>query len=182
MFSFTKTYDCCHVLFDFLGAAAIVLQSDLCGDNLSEFIQLSKKLQLEPIVLVKDEQEGLHAIQSGARYLCLHMLEESALISLKDKLPKKDAYNNEILYSAKLRPESDFSTYSEIDIAWVLRDHGFASVWPSAEAIYATGMPDVYTTIIAMKAKASRVYLSPRQFLMDRKNEGATEFLGDIYY
>ena len=164
-----------------LGAAGIVLQADLV-DNLSELITYSRSLKVEPIVLSKDADEALFAIQAGSRCICLHMLEESKLLELKKQLPLKDANNQDILYSAKLRPESDFSTYSEIDISWVLRDNGFSSVWPSPEAVYATGMPDVYTSIIAMKAKASRVYLSPRQFLMDRKNEGATEFLGDIYY
>lgn len=40
----------------------------------------------------------------------------------------------------------------------------------------------MYGVIAAMKAKASRFFLSPRQFLMDRKKEGATEYLGDILY
>jgi len=35
---------------------------------------------------------------------------------------------------------------------------------------------------MAMKSKASKDFISPRQFLMDRKKEGATEYLGDILF
>ena len=45
-----------------------------------------------------------------------------------------------------------------------------------------TGMTDIYPTVLAMRSKASRVFLSPRQFLMDRRKEGAQEYLGDILY
>jgi hypothetical protein len=44
------------------------------------------------------------------------------------------------------------------------------------------GMGDIYSSILAMRSKASRIFLSPRQFLMDRKKEGAQEYLGDILY
>ena len=80
------------------------------------------------------------------------------------------------------RPKADFSLYAEIDTTWVLRDHDFNFVWPSPEAVYATGMGDIYSSILAMRSKASRIFLSPRQFLMDRKKEGAQEYLGDILY
>ena len=83
---------------------------------------------------------------------------------------------------AKLRPEEDFPIYQEIDLAWTLRDSGFTAIWPSPEAIYGTGMLDIYPNVMAMRAKASREFLSPRQFLLDRKKEGATEYLGDILY
>jgi hypothetical protein len=43
-------------------------------------------------------------------------------------------------------------------------------------------MSDIFSIIYAMKSKASRQFLSPRQFLMDRSKEGATEYLGDILY
>jgi hypothetical protein len=55
-------------------------------------------------------------------------------------------------------------------------------VWPSPDAIYATGISDIYPTVLAMRAKTGRKFMSPRQFLMDRKKEGAEEFLGDILY
>jgi hypothetical protein len=179
-----------------MGAASIVLQAGICGEEqLQPFVSYSRELGMEPIVLIRSEEEALAAIEAGARYLCMHTLEESEMLALKAKLPthyggnteismdKSDANaDNAIFYSARLRPEADFSTYSEIDLCWMLRDHGFSAVWPSPEAIYTQGMQDIYTTISAMRAKASRVYISPRQFLMDKTNEGAQEYLGDILY
>lgn len=108
----------------------------------------------------------------------MHSLEESELKDVRSQLPS----NQGILYGARLRPEADFSLYAEIDTTWVLRDHDFNFVWPSPEAIYATGMGDIYSSVLAMRSKASRLFLSPRQFLMDRKKEGAQEYLGDILY
>lgn len=105
-------------------------------------------------------------------------LEEAELVSLRTQLPTSPEY----LYGARLRPSSDFSLYTEIDNTWVLRDNDFNFIWPSPEAIYSTGMGDIYSSILAMRSKASRIFLSPRQFLMDRKKEGAQEYLGDILY
>lgn len=121
---------------------------------------------------------GLAAIAAGARCMCLHSLEETELKDIRSQLPSSAGY----LYGARLRPEADFSLYAEIDTTWVLRDHDFNFVWPSPEAVYATGMGDIYSSILAMRSKASRIFLSPRQFLMDRKKEGAQEYLGDILY
>ena len=95
--------------------------------------------------------------------------------------------------------------YAEIDTTWILRDNKFNFVWPSPEAVYTSGMSDIYGVVFAMRSKASSKFLSPRQFLMDRKKEGtckltpfiltltdslthsfihlgATEYLGDILY
>ena len=121
---------------------------------------------------------GLAAIAAGARCMCLHSLEEEELKKVRGLLPSSPEY----LYGARLRPEADFSLYAEIDTTWVLRDSDFNFVWPSPEAVYATGMGDIYSSILAMRSKASRLFLSPRQFLMDRKKEGAQEYLGDILY
>ena len=110
--------------------------------------------------------------------MCIHSLEEEDLTRVRGLLPSSSEY----LYGARLRPEADFSLYAEIDTTWVLRDSDFNFVWPSPEAVYATGMGDIYSSILAMRSKASRLFLSPRQFLMDRKKEGAQEYLGDILY
>ena len=83
---------------------------------------------------------------------------------------------------ARLRPSSEFSLYAEIDSSWTLRDNGFSVVWPSPLSVYHNGFLDLYAILQAMKAKASVNYLSPRQFMMERKKEGATEYLGDILY
>jgi len=168
-----------------LGAAAIVLNPDMCDDiaQLNAFVKYSQELGMEPVVLIRDVEQGTAALESGARFLCMHTLEESVMLKLKediDALPV--SADKEVMYCARLRPESDFSTYSEIDLAWVLRDHGFSNVWPSTEAIFAQGMRDIFPAIAGMRAKASRIYLSPRQYLMDRQNEGAKEYLGDILY
>jgi len=95
--------------------------------------------------------------------------------------------------------------YAEIDTTWILRDNKFNFVWPSPEAVFTSGMSDIYGVVFAMRSKASSKFLSPRQFLMDRKKEGryifvfklllililthlfisilgATEYLGDILY
>lgn len=170
-----------------LGASAITLHpyySQAPGEGLQDFVQSCKQHNVEPIVMVGNVQEGLHAIEAGSRCICLHSLDEAGLLALRDQLPEKHpATGTPVLYIARLRAEADFSIYAEIDTSWVLRDHGgFAAVWPSPEAVYATGMGDIYPTITAMRSKASREFLSPRQFMMDRKNEGATEYLGDILY
>ena len=161
------------------GASGITLWSDLLEPEvLKEFIDECKRLNLEPIVMVKNLEECKLALDFKARCLCMHTLEESELLSLREKLPN----DPNISYMARLRPEADFSIYGEIDLAWVLRDHGFNCIWPSPEAIFATGMQDMYSAVSAMKSKASRLFVSPRQFMMDRMKEGAKEYLGDILY
>lgn len=135
-------------------------------------------MKVEPIVMIKSAADHALGTAAGARVFCTHTLDEAATLALRAQLPE----SNEQLFGAKLLPESDFSMYAEIDSAWTLRDSGFSFVWPSPEAIYTTGLLDVYGIVFAMKSKASRAFLSPRQFLMDRKKEGAKEYLGDILY
>ena len=72
------------------------------------------------------------------------------------------------------------ASIEEIDAAWELRDSGFHFAWPTMDAMYSMGMEDVYSTINAMMSKAGQKYISPRQFLMERKKEGAKEFLGEL--
>ena len=160
-----------------LGAAAVTLYPEYLTD-LKASVDLCRKHEMEPIAMIKNVEDGQAALAAGIRCMILHTLEETQLTELRAQLPDKP----ELLYGARLRPESEFSLYAEIDNAWVLRDHKFNFVWPSAEAIYATGMSDIYPAVLAMRAKASRIFLSPRQFLMDRKKEGAQEYLGDILY
>jgi indole-3-glycerol phosphate synthase len=160
-----------------VGAAAITLQPDL-ADNLAASIKLAREHHMEPIALARTLEEANAAITAGARCICLHNLEESKLIELRTQLPDTPG----VLYGARLRAEADYSSYTEIDQCWLLRDNNFNFVWPSPEAVYVTGMIDIYPNILAMKAKASRIFLSPRQFLMDRNKEGAKEYLGDILY
>jgi indole-3-glycerol phosphate synthase len=163
-----------------LGAAAIVLQPELLSD-FQDTINHCKSMHIEPIVLIKNLQEGQDAINAGVRCLCMHKLDEQELVNLRKQLPTTSE-RPDLMYIARLRPEEDFSCYYEIDIAWTLRDESFSAVWPSPEALYATGMSDIYSVIHALRAKAAKKYLSPRQFMMDRKKEGATEFLGEILY
>jgi indole-3-glycerol phosphate synthase len=173
------------------GGAAVTLWPDM-SDNMKEFVDYSKQMNIEPIVMIKSIEDGQAALLAGARYLCIHSLEESAILDLKNQLMAsrvyKDIYGDDngegkkCFFIARLRPEEGFSIYHEIDLCWLLRDEGFVAVWPSPEAVYGTGIRDVYGNINAMRAKASRVFLSPRQFMMDRNKEGATEYLGDILY
>eukprot|EP00607_Mallomonas_marina_P002864 CAMPEP_0182428396 /NCGR_PEP_ID=MMETSP1167-20130531/22824_1 /TAXON_ID=2988 /ORGANISM="Mallomonas Sp, Strain CCMP3275" /LENGTH=247 /DNA_ID=CAMNT_0024611287 /DNA_START=359 /DNA_END=1102 /DNA_ORIENTATION=+ len=158
-----------------LGASAITLHPELIED-LKSFIDYCKVFNIEAVVMVKDVFTAQQALTMGARCLCLHNLEEEQLVQIRQQLPN----DRNIEYIARLRAESAFSIYTEIDTSWLLRDNGFQCVWPSPESIFATGISDVYVGIQAMKAKASRQFLSPRQFMMDRKKEGATEFLGTL--
>jgi len=160
-----------------VGAAAITLTPELT-DNLAGQVAHCKKLNIEPIVMVKSLEEGLLAVEVGSRVLCLHQLEEEELVELRKQLPTRPG----LMYGAKLRSSSEFSTYSEIDTAWVLRDSQFSFVWPTPESVFGNGFQDIYSVCLAMRSKAGRQFLSPRQFLMDRKKEGAQEYLGDILY
>ena len=160
------------------GAAAVTLYPEYAPASLEAQVKLCKQHDMEPIIMVKNMEESQAGIAAGARCFCLHTLEETQLTDLRNLLPESAEY----IYGARLRPESEFSLYAEIDTAWVLRDNKFNFVWPSAEAVYATGMSDIYPTVLAMRSKASRNFLSPRQFLMDRGKEGAKEYLGDILY
>lgn len=160
-----------------LGASAITLNPD-CTDDLKGQVDYCNKLHIEPIVLAKNLDEAEHAISCGTKIVCMHLMDESEFISVRKSLPSDKG----IIYMARFRAESEFSGYAEIDLAWSLRDNGYNVVWPSPEAVYATGFVDLYATILALKSKSSRQFLSPRQFMMERKKEGATEFLGDILY
>lgn len=160
-----------------LGASSVVLDPDLLADDLSNKIKTCLSYALEPIVLVRNIDEANVAFEAGSKVICMRGLDENGFVELRQKMPQQSDY----VYCAKFRAELDFSIYTEIDTAWVLRDNGFHSVWPSPEAIYATGVSEIYSNILAIKSKAARKYLSPRQFLMDRNKEGAREFLGNIY-
>jgi len=160
-----------------LGASAITLNSD-CTDDLKVQVEYCKELHIEPIVLVKNLPEAERAISCGAKAICMHLMDENEFISVRKALPSDKG----VTYIARFRAESEFSGYTEIDLAWMLRDNGYHVVWPSPEAVYATGFIDLYATILALKSKSSRQFLSPRQFMMERKKEGATEYLGDILY
>lgn len=174
-----------------LGGAAVTIWPDM-ADNMKELVDYSQQMNIEPIVMIKSIEDGQAALLAGARYLCIHSLEESGILDLKNQLMASQVYKDihgedngeskKCFFIARLRPEEGFSIYHEIDLCWLLRDEGFVAVWPSPEAVYGTGMREIYGNINAMRAKASRVFLSPRQFLMDRNKEGATEYLGDILY
>lgn len=173
-----------------MGASAITLHAYYSEGahgstaGLFDFVKCCHEYQIEPIVMASTVQEGLEAIAVGARCICLHSQDEAGLLAVREQLPdRQPGTDSPVLYIARLRAEADFSIYAEIDTSWALRDQGgFAAVWPSPEAVYTTGMGDIYPIITAMRSKASREFLSPRQFIMDRKNEGATEYLGDILY
>ena len=163
-----------------LGASAIVLTPNIV-DDLSYYVTYSKELGMDPIVFVKNQDEAKLALDAGANILCICNLQETEIVNLRKQLPSFEE-RPDLIIMAKLSADVDFSTYQEIDTAWLLRDSEITAIWPSAEAIYSTGMSDVYANISAMRSKASRIFISPRQYLMDRKKEGATEFLGDILY
>jgi indole-3-glycerol phosphate synthase len=161
-----------------LGAAAVTLDLEVLADDLQQKVETCKKYKLEPIALIKSLEEGNAAIAAGVKVLCLRNMNAQGFLDLRSQLPN----STDLVYIARLRAEVDFSIYTEIDIAWLLRDYGFHCVWPSPEALYATTVSDIYANVMALKAKASREFLSPRQFLMDRNKEGAKEFLGNIYF
>lgn len=160
------------------GAAALTLDPEVLAGDLEQKVNVCRKYKVEPIVLIKSLEEGNAAISAGAKVLCLRNLNCDQFLDLRSRLPNA----TDLVYIARLRAEVDFSIYSEIDVSWVLRDFGFNCVWPSPEALYATTVSDIYANVMALKAKASREFLSPRQFLMDRNREGAKEFLGNIYF
>lgn len=162
------------------GASSVVIDPDILttSDELKALISLTRDHSMEPIIFVKSFEDAQQAIEAGGKMICMRHLTEAGFISLREQLPNDPSF----VYIAKLRAEASFSIYTEIDVSWVLRDHGFNCVWPSPEGVYVTGLEDVYSNIVAVKAKASRQFISPRQFLMDRKKEGAKEFLGNIYF
>lgn len=164
------------------GAAAITLHPSLLDQaTFSSFLTELKKFRMEAVIMVKTLEEAQYAVEQGARVICLYNKDDKEIIRQKHALEKLYPQQG-LLYVARIAPEQEFSIYYEIDLAWILRDEGFHVVWPSPESIYVSGMTDIYPAITAFKSKASKEFLSPRQFLMDRRSEGATEFLGDILY
>eukprot|EP01039_Chlorochromonas_danica_P003238 gene3238-3548_t len=164
-----------------LGGAAIVLQPELL-DDFPAAVAHCLQLKVEPIILCHTVEQCQEAIAvKGVRCLCLQAAKEEEFLVLRKALPSyKD--RPDLCFIARLQSAQDFTNYEEIDTAWLLRDHDYNSIWPSPEAIFGNDMADVYSTIQAMRAKAARDFLSPRQFMMERKKEGATEYLGDILY
>ena len=74
-------------------------------------------------------------MQHGARCVCFQNNDDKALIELRDAATWPEG----TMCIARLRPETDFSSYAEIDSSWLLRDSAFHVIWPSPDAIYATG-------------------------------------------
>lgn len=163
-----------------LGASAVTIQEELV-DNITEILTLCKRYKMEPIFMIKNLEEFQSGNDKKVRCFIAHQLEEEGFKALRSQLPsKKD--RPDLFFVAKFRPSEDYSLYYEIDLAWGVRGFGYDGVWPSPDGLYGSEMSDVYSGIIAMKAKASRRFLSPRQFLSERKKEGVTEYLGDILY
>ena len=161
-----------------LGGAAVVLTPEMT-ENLSSLINSCTKYDMGSIVMAKDLNEVNIAIDAGAKSICLYNMDDNQLAETRKLIPVK---NDEIQIGAKLRAEGDFSTFAEVDLAWTLRDLGYNFIWPSTEAVFANNINDVYTCLIAMRAKASREFYSPRQYFMERQKEGSQEYLGDILY
>jgi hypothetical protein len=161
------------------GAGGAIIYPDMCGENFDTILKCALQYKVEPIIMIKNADEANQAIIAGARILCIHtlddiktcMLRESLLISYPD-----------IFVGSRLRALQTFSAYTEIESSWYLRDGKVNFVWPSPESLFAYSISDIYSTIIAMKSKASKEYISARRFLMNRPNEGSTEYLGDILY
>lgn len=136
-----------------LGTAAITLFPEMVPEDtsLATLIELCNSFKIEPIVMIKSKEEfdlayagprssssssnSGSGVNVGARVFCLHSLNETALVDLRQQLPDDPSF----LYGAKLRPETQFSMYTEIETAWLLRDTKFNFVWPSPDAVYATG-------------------------------------------
>jgi hypothetical protein len=75
---------------------------------------------MEPLVMVKNMEDVNAALEQDVRMLCIHTLDEKGIAALKASIPEQEG----LLVGAKLRPELEFSTYAEIDMAWTLRDNG----------------------------------------------------------
>lgn len=162
------------------GAGAITLHSNFVED-MAGSIAYAIENGVTPIVCVESINDAKTAVSAGAKVLCFEKMTEDQLIEARLAMPSVEK-DPSLKFIARLRPEASFTAYSEIDQAWRARDEDFQCVWPSPDAIYATGISDIYPTVLAMRAKTGRKFMSPRQFLMDRKKEGAEEFLGDILY
>lgn len=163
-----------------LGGSAVVLQPEMT-ENLELLVKTATKYELGSIIMAKDMTEVQQAIDAGAKSICLHNLDDNQLIETFQKI-QKIGNLNDVQLGAKLRAEGDFSTFAEVDLAWTLRDTGFNFIWPSTEAVFANNIADVYTCLLAMRAKAAREFYSPRQYFMERNKEGSQEYLGDILY
>ena len=163
-----------------LGGAAVVLQPEMT-DNLELLVKTASKYELGCIIMAKDMTEVQLAIAAGGRSICLHNLDDNQLVQTFQQIQKLGNLDN-IQIGAKLRAEGDFSTFAEVDLAWTLRDTGFNFIWPSTEAVFANNIADVYTCLLAMRAKTAREFYSPRQYFMERNKEGSQEYLGDILY
>jgi len=163
------------------GAAAITLSPEVNHGDVSEQIAYCKTVNIEPLVMCRSKNDIDMALSGGARCLVLHGMDEKAQIKLRDQYPATHAGAfPTVLWGARLRATSEFSGIEEIDASWALRDAGFNFVWPTCDSLYCMGMVDVYSTVQAMKSKAAKDFISPRQFMMDRKKEGAKEHLGDL--
>lgn len=163
------------------GAAAITLFPEVNDGDVTGLIKQSFSAGIEPIIMVKSKDDVDKALVAGARCICTHGLTERDALTLREQYTQADrGAFSDILWGSKLQASSEFSSIEEIDASWVLRDGGFNFVWPTCDALYSMGMEDVYSTVLAMKSKASKNFISPRQFLMDRKKEGAKEHLGDL--
>ena len=167
------------------GAAAITIYPDLLnGDknSIKELILFCNENNMEPIVMCSDKKSVDVAIETGGRFVVLHNLNNQEMIALRNEYPRihRNREYADLVWGARLGRTTEFSSIEEIDAAWELRDSGFHFAWPTMDAMYSMGMEDVYSTINAMMSKAGQKYISPRQFLMERKKEGAKEFLGEL--
>ena len=164
------------------GASAVTISPDLNTDaDVSQHITLAQSLGVEPVVLVRSARQVDAALAAGARSFVMQGMDVQEQIALRQMYPvPADGALSDVVWGARLRASGEFSSIEEIDAAWALRDGGFNFIWPTSDSLYGMGMEDILSTVSAMKAKAAKELLSPRQYLMERKREGATEHLGDL--
>ena len=91
------------------------------GNDLESLVRHAKSLDVEPIGMADSVYNAKIALDAGIRCVCLYLMSEKELVEAREELPDTTSCGQPIMYSGRLRPETDYSSYAEIDSAWVLR-------------------------------------------------------------
>lgn len=169
------------------GCTGVVLRYGALGEERAPVLwKQARKLDLEPIVQVDNQNEAQAAVDMGATILMFNVGGEGTeddqntakgKMELVKSLRVPDA--KVVCAVANIMPYDD-KGLQEVEDAWVCRDAGFQAVWAS-DVLYKSGNDAVEhpgAIINSMKSKSSVKWASAKA--RGGKGEGAREYLGDI--
>ena len=157
-----------------VNAEGIVLSAGVLRDELPSMVTASREYGLEPLVVVRTEDEVASAVAAEVEVIAVNGLSVDEMVAMVDTLP-------DTVVKVAFLPLYDDKQLIEAEDSWRLRDAGYNAVWAS-EVLYKFQSEDGDNTGTIIKAITSKgsVKWTRASLSYSGKGEGAKEFLGTL--